>query len=272
MGRGLALTALLGALAVLASCAQEDDAPTSTLSRTTPIATGTASSSSPTATSAIPTRTPTPGLDDLGCTLGPDGDKCRLLATYTPVPTPTVAPPDAYHPRDTRTGVPEVDAVIDAVLSKDARALADTVAFLTYPCEAPSSTAGSRQALACADGQPVGTPLTGIWVSHVEGGLWPGERDGDREKLIPMFESTLIQRDQQLHSVYALDGTEPGEERLRPDYIVTFVSWDAQSGPWYDNLVLSEGGLVAIRFAFPPFDRPIWENPGAPGWLLPRAR
>ncbi|MEX0784067.1 MAG: hypothetical protein WD557_15610 [Dehalococcoidia bacterium] len=266
MGRGLALTALLGALALLASCAQEDEVPT------TPIATGTDSSPTLTPTSASPTATTAwpAGLDPDDCSEQITVDKCLDIYTYTPLPTATVAPPDAHHLRDTRTGVPEVDAVIDAVLNKDARALAGLVSFLTYPCQATVTVQPAP--LLCADGQPAGTPLVGIWANHVEGGLWPPERDGDREKLVPIFATMLDSPGLQLHSVYALDGTEPGEEFLRPDYVVTFVSWDARSGPWYDNFVVRDGGLIAINFAFPPFNPPIWDNPDDPGWLLPRAR
>ena len=267
MGRGLAFAALLGALALLASCAEEDEAET-TSTATRPMPSSTPSPTS--ATPPTPTPSPTPVFDQYGCEMGPDGEKCRLLATYTPVPTPPVAPPVATYPPGTRTGVAEVDVIIDAVERKDAARLAELVTFLTYPCEGEKPQ--QPHPLRCREGQQVGDPLVGIWVTHVEGGLWPFEADGDRTKLARMIDGTLTNRALELVSVYKYDGNEPGWSFLEPDYVVTWARWSEQAGPEFDNLIIRDGGIIKIAFAFPEPEPPIWEDPGDGGWILPRAR
>lgn len=220
------------------------------------------------------TAKPTAELDEHGCELGPDGEKCRFIATYTPEPTPTVSPRDASYPDGTRTGIPEVDAVIDAIERRDGQKLAQMALFSTYPCQ--ENPPGNPQPMKCRPGQREGDPLVGIWFSHFEGGLWPFEADGDRDKLGAMIQRLLDDPGwgrRSLHAVYRFQaGDRNGFLRPAPEIGVVFTRWSRDGGPEYDTFVLAKGGLIALEIAFPPVDEPTWNNPAAPGWILPRAR
>lgn len=88
----------------------------------------------------------------------------------TPVPpTPTVAPRWDSHPVGTRTGNAAVDPVLAAVEARDRKALLNLVSLTSIPCAAPRPTV--PQPDLCPEGAPLGTPITGVWFSHIEGGL-----------------------------------------------------------------------------------------------------
>ncbi|HEX6032066.1 MAG TPA: hypothetical protein VFY90_11610 [Tepidiformaceae bacterium] len=267
MRRGFAFATLLGALALLASCAEDDDAGQS------PTATQASTSTPAAPTSATPpSSTYPPGFDPSTCSEQITVEKCLDAFTHTPEPAPTPRPPDAAYPAGTHTGVAGVDAVIDAIERRDARAVADLVVFSTYPCQEPRPV--QPQPLRCREGQQPGDPLTGIWVSHVEGGLWPDPPDGDREKLVPAFERVLGDSQRALHAVYRFRGDERPASGVapRPEYAVIFTRHLPGSGPEYDSFMVRDGGLVSIEFAFPPLPPERWEDRTHPGWVLSRAR
>ena len=203
-----------------------------------------------------PTATPTSECEE----------KCQWHRSYTPEPTATPPPAPLRFPAGTRTGIHEVDAIIAAIESKDAATLAGLISLTTVPCVAQ----GNRQPepFLCADGIAPGTPKTGVWVTHVEGGLTETTQDAFAARVL----STAEERSWALHSVYsyALAG-KPAEWMPETDYFITFaVEHPALSWPECDNLRVVDGRIVGLHFAFgEPYS--CWETPPDPGWLLPRA-
>ncbi len=271
MVRGLAaLLGLFGVLGVAVSVVQRDDgAPAAPTLERALTATATAIVEGTLTETATPTTAAT--FDQYGCEVGPDGEKCRFRATYTPEPTKTPRPPEPSYAAGTRTGIRMVDQVIEAVEARDGKALANLAQILEYPCEGPKTV--QPHPLRCRPGQQVGDPLRGIWVSHVEGGLWPGDGDGDVAKLAEALQNALDWRSPRLHAVYRFGPDErPWARGYRPLYAVIFTRWDSQEGPSVDSFILADRGVVGLEFQFAPIDEPMWGNPKAPGWILPRAR
>lgn len=86
-------------------------------------------------------------------------------AEPTTQPTPVPTPDATANAR--RTGIPEVDAVIDAVLSRDAAQLRTLVRFQRVACIGP--TPGNLGALFCEDGELEGTESTVLPAVTCEG-------------------------------------------------------------------------------------------------------
>jgi hypothetical protein len=212
---------------------------------------------SPTTTfTPIPTATATPECDE----------KCEWLRTYTPIPTATLGPPAAAYPVGTRTGEPAVDSILDAIERRDQSALTKLIGLTTLPCVAM----GNRQPepLLCRDGVAPGTPKSGIWIAHVEGGLAEMTDDAAAGRVL----AAANEHDWKLVSVYSYERAGTVAEWLpETDFFITFTTWHPQGGPSFDNLRIADGRITGLHFAFPePY--PAWEQPSDPGWLLPRAR
>jgi hypothetical protein len=247
------LLCLVASLPFALACqVPEDPAPTVTPELSTPTATSTPS---PPATS-----TPT-------CNPQVSEEKCELLRTFTPLPTATMPPPPLRLPAGTRSGVDDVDAIIAAIETKDATRLAGLISLTTVPCVAQSNR--QPEPFLCRDGVAPGTPKTGVWVTHVEGGLTETTENAFAERVL----ATAAERSWKLHSVYsyALAGRQT-EWMPETDYFITFVVDDpGLSWPECDNLRVVNGRIVGLHFAFgEPY--PCWETPPDPGWLLPRAQ
>ncbi len=115
-----------------------------------------------------PTPSPSPSVV---ATVSPDPTH---VATSVPSPTPTATPAltiseatNAVYPPGTRTGLPLVDAVIDAVIEGDAAALAATAEFTPYPC-------GARQGydnVPCPGGVADGTLVDATWSGGCDAGF-----------------------------------------------------------------------------------------------------
>lgn len=213
---------------------------------------------SPTAT--MPSS-PTPECDDL-C------QKARATPSATPTAaaTPAVASPAPGYPAGTRTGEADVDAIIAAIEAHDSVRLAALIRLTSFPC-APDRPI-QPQVDRCPEGEPVGTMLTGVWVTHVEGGLWRVSEAEMAERIVGLGD----ERSWKLHSVYsyARSGTQ-AEWMRETDYFITFAAFDPRIGPEFDNLRIVDGKIVALHFAFgEPYEA--WDKAGDPGWLLPRAR
>jgi hypothetical protein len=203
-----------------------------------------------------PSLTPTPECDE----------KCQMLRTFTPVPTTTVSPPPITYPAQTRTGVGEVDAIISSVEARDAADLAKLIFLTRLPCRAQGNM--QPEPLLCREGVAPGTPKTGIWITHVEGGL----REMTESEVASLILGIAADRDWKLHSVYSYEkaGTRP-DWIPETDYFITFASWHPQGGPQYDNLRIVDGGITGVHYAFgEPY--PQFDDPADPGWLIPRAR
>jgi hypothetical protein len=75
-----------------------------------------------------------------------------------------------------------------------------------------------------------------------------------------------------LHSVFSFEmAGRTAEWMPETDYFITFGVAHPQVGAEFDSLRIVDGRIVGLHYAFgEPY--PEWENPGAAGWLLPRAR
>lgn len=81
-----------------------------------------------------------------------------------PVPTPAPAettkpsPPFEFYPADTRTGIKEVDRIIEAVAKKESETLASLMKFTDVQCT--TQTTGMPGEPPCPDGTPDRTPVS----------------------------------------------------------------------------------------------------------------
>ena len=82
-------------------------------------------------------------------------------------PTQPSAPATAYHPLDTRTGIAQVDRVLDAVASGDQQALRSLVQFIERPCTHMEGFGGPPK---CREGEAEGTPVRTLALIGSEGG------------------------------------------------------------------------------------------------------
>lgn len=79
------------------------------------------------------------------------------MPTETPTDIPTIVPdPPTLVPRDTSTGIPEVDLVIETILSNDLEARQELLRFVTLEC---TTAEGLGTAPKCEEGQAEGTPV-----------------------------------------------------------------------------------------------------------------
>lgn len=234
---------LAGAL-LLVSCGGRDDGADSSPSATA-LVTGT-----PGATSApAPIPTPSPWPES-----GPSA---------SPAPTSVAVP---GYPRGTRTGRPAIDAIIDAAERQDGVALEALTLLSEYPCQEPLPI--QPQPLLCPDGMKPGEILRGLFVSHVEWGLWGPHRDPR-----PLSEELrgIIGPGHRLYGVYDF-GAEVAPSPVVPArrYIVSWARALPSGYVEYDSFALNpRGQLVAIHFAFPEVPEPAWSDRSDPGWLLP---
>lgn len=196
-------------------------------------------------------------------------EKCQQLritptATAT-APTPLRSAAPGY-PATTHTGEADVDAIIAAVEAHDSAKLAALIRLTSFPCgpDRPVQPQVDR----CPDGEPVGTMLTGVWVTHVEGGLWRVDESEMAQRIL----SSGDERNWKLHSVYSYARSGTHEEWMpETDYFITFAAFDPRIGPEFDNLRVVDGKIVGLHFAFGE-PGAAWDKPADPGWLLPRAR
>lgn len=86
-------------------------------------------------------------------------------ATAPAIETPTATATAEVDSR--RTGIPELDAVLDAVRSHDPAAVRPFIGFETVACIGP--TPGSLGALFCEDGEAPGTAIEALGVAQCEG-------------------------------------------------------------------------------------------------------
>jgi len=204
---------------------------------------------------AVPEETATAGST-------PDA---TLAPTPPPLPTPLPALASGVWPDGTQTGIAVVDKVIHLAEAKDAASLAQLVEFSTYPCEAPRPI--NPQPLVCGGGMSVGDPISGLWVTSYEGGLWPF----DRRELEALFVGVL-RENFRLHAVWEYQQGESALDRLPAlRYAVIFAYRNPQTGVAFTSFNLSDTGFLWLAFDFPTPPAEAWIDPSAPGWILPRA-
>jgi hypothetical protein len=105
-------------------------------------------------------------------TLAPGEETTRIAASQSNLSgyaylrvNPHVTPADLYS-KETRTGIPEVDQVLDAVMQKDAQALDRLVITEQVPCTTQPS--GSDPRPVCPPGTPSGTVLDVFPTGHCQ--------------------------------------------------------------------------------------------------------
>ena len=199
------------------------------------------------------------------------GTTATSTAENTPTvatPSPTMATPTpiaAGYPEGTRTGEPLVDQVIALVEGRDWAGLAGLVEFTTYPCEAPSSV--QPQPLLCRGGLSPGDPMTGFWVSEVEGAFLPPDRLKIANLLETVFSGT------KLEAVYAYSPDEQISRVpvLHAAFDIVFVRGSAGGGLSFPNMEVTRTGIVHVDGAFPSMPYVSWNDASAVGWVLGRA-
>lgn len=93
-------------------------------------------------------------------------------ATAIPAVTPTPKPsaPEGLYPRDTRTGIPEVDVVLEAVANEDFDVLKSLVNLTDLPCT--NQVDGPPSIPRCQAGMEEGTPIAIFPTGGCEPGYW----------------------------------------------------------------------------------------------------
>jgi hypothetical protein len=132
-------------------------------------------------------------------------------ATPTARATPTSSP---RHPPGTRTGIAEVDAVINAVLARDVKALAALVSYHTFPCVAVQRGPGDTPP--CPPGVPDGTPVDAMSFESCEGALIP-------MAFFEGFAAEMLAPDIGLYAAYLHGPNDPPTADGQRIYTIVFV-------------------------------------------------
>jgi hypothetical protein len=88
-------------------------------------------------------------------------------AIPTVTPTQPSVPSEAYHPLDTRTGMAQVDRVLDAVATGDPQALHSVVQFTELGCTHQEGFGGPPK---CREGEAEANPVRALAFLGSEGG------------------------------------------------------------------------------------------------------
>lgn len=160
-----------------------------------------------------------------------------VVPTETPTVTATVVPDRPTQlPRETKTGIPQVDLVIDAILSNDLDARQALVRFVTAGC---TTADGLGSMPPCKDAQPEGTLVDYLPI----GG--PGEGS---YVLASEVASLLEFEAETLYGAYVVSGDLPDEPEFpRGTYALFFTTSGGESGA--ESVVLrvdDEGYIVRL--------------------------
>ncbi len=146
-----------------------------------------------------------------------------------PSPTATLVPTET--PAADRTGIPEVDAVLEAVLSHDPEAVRPLIGFETVACIGP--TPGSLGALFCAEGETPGTGVEALRAAQCEGHYI--RADGMNQALQSMTDATV--------ELYAVARTDDGHRAV----FSRLVGPDRETAAGYAVLI-EEGRVTFVDF------------------------
>jgi len=158
----------------------------------------------------------------------------------TPVVTSTAAATVASTPRVTpaerRTGIPELDAVIDAVISHDKEKVLQLVGYTPVPCEIEPQGLGAPPQ--CRADEPEGTAVDVFPVAQCEGYY---VRPEDMEQVI----TSLLSGDFDLYAVYKVHT----RSWLGGDY-VAILSFNSPSlGLVGESLFIADGNLTGVAYS-----------------------
>ncbi len=203
-------------------------------------------------TLATPTAGPAPSPTPLATATVP-------VPTAAPAPTlsPTAMPEGLVHPLDTRTGMAEIDAIIEAVLANDLTAKRALIDYVTTPC---TTTLGMGGPPKCQAGESDGTLVEVFPVLGQEG-----------EFVRPQaIDSRLEFAVEGLYAVYRIPG-DADQEAYWPagEYGIVFI--DRREG--LTTTAHATGGrIVRLDFRWWPAATLVAAEAGElllppPGWL-----
>jgi hypothetical protein len=132
---------------------------------------------------------------------------------------------------DDRTGVTEVDRVIEAVEAQDVETLASMLTYFEEPCGTPEAIPAPPP---CPQGEPEGTPLEVWWSAECEGYYVT------RAETATQITSRVGHADIRLYAVYR-DGSQLG---FGVDYVILFSQPVPRSDMLLGQSVALSGGRI----------------------------
>lgn len=212
---------MLLALALATACGES--APAS------PSVTPTTSQAPATATPSVaPSRTPVP-------TPSPSP-----TATVTATSTPSPSPVPAFHPDGTRTGIPAIDGLLEAVIGRHRAALDALVKYSAIPCARTDDTKGD---LECEGNDPSGTQYDVFGV-----GKGPFLYVSNASE-VGLYLDNVTAAPAHLRSVFRTSGTSLEARLFRTEFAVVFM-YDESVG--FTMVLDADGGLREV-FTETPF-------------------
>jgi hypothetical protein len=156
-----------------------------------------------------------------------------VTATATPAIEATTTPAATATPLASRTGMPEVDTVLDALFSGDSQAVENLVSYTSIPCEVEPVGIGAPPA--CGADEPEGTPAEVFPKAQCEGYYVRPEDMGDTL-------TTLTTPGPQLAAVYRGSIWPPGE------YVAIYTGvGDPRRAEFVYAIAIQEGRIVGTH-------------------------
>ena len=181
------------------------------------------------------------------------------LGWFTPIPDSVTVTPTPYidieYPPDARTGIAEVDRVIDTFLLSGMDARIELVHYIQYPCTSGDGLGGPPK---CQADEADGTIVTAFPVLYSEG------THVRPEDIREVFDFSI----QGLLAVYVVpENAYKSDDWPAGDYAIVFTSEDG-GHPQAITLHITDGEIVRLEFnmGWAPFDQ-IWDR--SDNFILP---
>jgi hypothetical protein len=173
----------------------------------------------------------------LGSCSGGDSDStptpaATATATQPATATPEIPVPPSY-PDSTRTGISEVDAVLDAVSSANSPQLQSLFELTPSPCVV--NPIGIHNPPKCPDGVSAGT-LIPVFRAMAGEAVWPD--------YLPGALSAWLRGDLQVFAVYRTAAPMFNGWIPAADHAIVFADLGRQAEPWFASEVRVTGGRV----------------------------
>lgn len=193
----------------------------------------------------------------------PSGKSLTAPALPATVAAYQVGVPQGLYPHDKRTGVAEIDAVVNAVVTQDADALAALIEFSPSACTTETVLGGPAK---CADGEAAGTIVQALPIGRCGSGSM--ER-ADSE--VDTFYENFVGSGVWLSSAWNV-GSEDGFPSMREagvtgQYRVLFAASASDTTRRVATLD-ANGKVVGLSFGC---ETPAETYEGAAGFILPPA-
>lgn len=161
-----------------------------------------------------------------------------ISATEQATSTSEPMPDEPFHPLTMRTGVEEVDRVLEAVASGDQQALLSVIQFTEAKCTHAEGLGGPPK---CRDGEAEGTPMEVLPFLGSEGSYTRREEIGDWQGIDVSA----------LYAVYEVDSSKILVEEYFPagEYVIVLIGTENGSPV---ALRVADGGIVRVDFLFEP--------------------